>query len=75
MELNVQPIKLQISCREPTGESTFPVSVDTSFIDDKDEIALLFDAMKDNKTVKILGSYKVRAGVIEQGNASSISAP
>lgn len=67
--------KITISCREPTGESTFPVSVDTSFIDDKDEIALLFDAMKDNKTVKILGSYKVRAGVIEQGNASSISAP
>lgn len=67
--------KITISCREPTGESSFPVSVDTSFIDDKDEIALLFDAMKDNKTVKILGSYKVRAGVIEQGNASSISAP
>ncbi|EOI5715339.1 hypothetical protein [Cronobacter dublinensis] len=67
--------KLTISCREPTGESSFPVSVDTSFIDDKDEIALLFDAMKENKTVKILGSYKVRSGVIEQGNASSISQP
>ncbi|EKC5751411.1 hypothetical protein [Cronobacter malonaticus] len=67
--------KLTISCREPTGESSFPVSVDTSFIDDKDEIALLFDAMKENKTVKILGSYKVRSGIIEQGNASSISQP
>lgn len=67
--------KLTISCREPTGESSFPVSVDTSFIDDKDEIALLFDAMKENKTVKILGSYKVRSGVIEQGNASSVSQP
>lgn len=67
--------KLTLSCREPTGEDSFPVSVDTSFISDKDEISLLFDAMKENKTVKILGSYKVRAGVIEQGNASSISQP
>lgn len=67
--------KLTISCREPTGESSFPVSVDTSFINDRDELALLFDAMKENKTVKILGSYKVRAGLIEQGNASSISQP
>ncbi|MEN4974046.1 hypothetical protein ABEH62_09215 [Pantoea eucalypti] len=67
--------KLTISCREPTGEASFPVSVDTSFIDDKDEIALLFDAMKEHKTVSISGSYKVRAGVIEQGNASSISKP
>lgn len=67
--------KITISCREPAGEASFPVSVDTSFIDDKDEIALLFDAMKENKSVKILGSYKVRAGVIEQGNASSISQP
>ena len=67
--------KITISCREPTGDSSFPVSVDTSFIDDKDEIALLFDAMKENKTVKILGSYKVRSGIIEQGNASSISQP
>ncbi|WFY32756.1 hypothetical protein NFK28_07895 [Citrobacter braakii] len=67
--------KITISCREPTGEASFPVSVDTSFIDDKDEISLLFDAMKENKTVKILGSYKIRAGIIEQGNASSISQP
>ncbi len=67
--------KLTISCREPTGESSFPVSVDTSFIDDKDEVALLFDAMKENKTVKISGSYKIRSGMIEQGNASSISKP
>ena len=27
------------------------------------------------KTIKILGSYKVRSGVIEQGNASTISHP
>ncbi|EKN4770491.1 hypothetical protein ACONXG_004292 [Yersinia enterocolitica] len=67
--------KLTLSCREPTGDNSFPVSVDTSFIDDKDEISLLFDAMKENKTVKILGSYKVRAGIIEQGNASAISKP
>lgn len=67
--------KITISCREPTGEASFPVSVDTSFIDDKDEISLLFDAMKENKTVKISGSYKIRSGVIEQGNASSISQP
>lgn len=67
--------KLTISCREPTGESSFPVSVDTSFINDKDEIDLLFDAMKENKTVKILGSYKIRGGIIEQGNASTITNP
>ncbi|HFL3000055.1 TPA: hypothetical protein ACGWNK_005052, partial [Salmonella enterica] len=49
--------KITLSCREPSSEESFPVSVDTSFIDDKDEIALLFDAMKENRTVKILGSY------------------
>lgn len=67
--------KLTLSCREPSSEESFPVSVDTSFIYDKDEIALIFDAMKDDKTVKILGSYKIRAGVIEHGNASTISKP
>lgn len=67
------PDKLSVSCKEASEDSSFTVSVDTSFIDDKDEIALLFDAMKENKTVKIKGSYKVRAGVIEQGNASAIS--
>ncbi|GEM_PF-1710433 len=67
--------KLTLSCHEPTGENTFPIYVDTSFINDKDELALLFDAMKENRTVKILGSYKIRAGVIEQGNASTITAP
>lgn len=67
--------KLTLSCHEPTGEDSFPIYVDTSFISDKDEIGLVFDAMKENKTVKILGSYKIRAGVIEQGNASTISAP
>ncbi|MCA7012493.1 hypothetical protein LF934_07515 [Dickeya dadantii] len=67
--------KITLSCREPTGENSFPVSVDTSFIDDKEEIGLLFDAMKENKTVKILGSYKIRAGIIEQGNASGITKP
>ncbi|HCC2037015.1 TPA: hypothetical protein M4215_004077 [Klebsiella pneumoniae] len=67
--------KITLSCREPSSEESFPVSVDTSFIDDKDEIALLFDAMKENRTVKILGSYTIRAGVIENGNASTISLP
>ena len=67
--------KITLSCREPSSEESFPVSVDTSLIDDKDEIALLFDAMKENRTVKILGSYTIRAGVIENGNASTISRP
>lgn len=67
--------KITLNCREPSSEDGFPVSVDTSFIDDKDEIALLFDAMKENKTVKILGSYTIRAGVIENGNASMIARP
>ncbi|KFK95009.1 MULTISPECIES: hypothetical protein [unclassified Serratia (in: enterobacteria)] len=67
--------KLTLSCREPSSDENFPVSVDTSFIDDKDEISLLFDAMKENKSVKILGSYTIRAGVIEKGNASTISKP
>ncbi|EOG6955107.1 hypothetical protein QVN24_15035 [Yersinia ruckeri] len=67
--------KLTLSCREPSSEESFPVSVDTSFIVDKDEISLLFDAMKENKSVKILGSYTIRAGVIENGNASTISKP
>lgn len=67
--------KLTLSCREPSSDESFPVSVDTSFIDDKDEISLLFDAMKENKTVKILGSYTIRSGVIENGNASTISKP
>ena len=67
--------KITLSCREPSSEESFPVSVDTSFIDDKDEIALLFDAMKENRTVKILGSYTIRAGVIENGNASTITRP
>ncbi|ECK0653590.1 hypothetical protein FQU37_21200, partial [Salmonella enterica subsp. enterica] len=67
--------KITLSCREPSSEESFPVSVDTSFIDDKDEIALLFDAMKENRTVKILGSYTIRAGVIENGNASTIARP
>ncbi|EEC8741779.1 hypothetical protein [Escherichia coli] len=67
--------KITLSCREPSSEDSFPVSVDTSFIDDKDEIAILFDAMKENRTVKILGSYTIRAGVIENGNASTITRP
>lgn len=67
--------KLTLSCHEPTGDDSFPIYVDTSFINDPDEIGLIFDAMKNNKTVKILGSYKIRSGVIEQGNASTISNP
>lgn len=67
--------KITLSCREPSSEDSFPVSVDTSFIDDKDEIAILFDTMKENRTVKILGSYTIRAGVIENGNASTITRP
>lgn len=67
--------KLTLSCHEPTGETSFPIYVDTSFINDPDEIGIIFDAMKGNKTIKILGSYKVRSGVIEQGNASTISHP
>lgn len=69
------PDKLTLSCHEPTSDDSFPVYVDTSFINDPDEPGLIFDAMKNNKTVNILGSYKIRAGVIEQGNASTISNP
>lgn len=67
--------KLTLSCHEPTGDDSFPIYVDTSFINDPDELGLVFDAMKHNKTVKVLGSYKIRSGVIEQGNASTITNP
>lgn len=68
------PDKITVSCREPSGEEGFSVSVDPSFID-KDEVDLLFDAMKENRSVKVLGNFKIRSGVIEQGVASEITNP
>lgn len=67
--------KLTLSCHEPTGDHSFLIYVDTSFINDPDEIGLIFDSMKNNNSLKILGSYKVRSGIVEQGNASTISNP
>jgi len=77
IEVEIESIKrnidsLTVACRIPGMDYVFSISVNTSFID-KDESDLLFDAMKESKTVKILGNYKTRAGVIEKGNASSIT--
>lgn len=50
---------------------TFPIYVDTSFID-KEEIDLLFDAFKENRPVFILADFKSYQGKIEKGMASAI---
>lgn len=63
IEVEIESIKRNVD--------SLSVSVNTGFID-RDESDLLFDAMKESKTVKILGNYKTRAGIIEKGNASSI---
>lgn len=64
--------KYIVSCSLWTGGNTFPVNVDTSFID-KEETDLLFDAFKDNEPVNILGNIKSFQGEIQKVNASSIS--
>ncbi|PHM73654.1 hypothetical protein [Xenorhabdus kozodoii] len=76
LEVEIESIKkntdsLTVTCKTPESDHSFSISVNTGFIE-KDETDLLFDAMKESKTVKILGNYKMRAGVIEKGNASSI---
>ncbi|AUU13664.1 TPA: hypothetical protein ACSEXO_002885 [Proteus mirabilis] len=76
IEVEIESIKrnadsLSVACRIPGMDYVFSISVNTGFID-RDETDLLFDAMKESKTVKILGNYKTRGGVIEKGNASSI---
>lgn len=66
------PDKLTVTCRQVGSEETFIVYVDLSFVEPQ-EIILLFDAFKKSSVVKIQGNFKVRAGVIEQGNLSSVT--
>lgn len=66
------PDKLTVTCHQVGSEETFIVYVDLSFVEPQ-EIILLFDAFKKSSVVKIQGNFKVRAGVIEQGNLSSVT--
>ncbi|EBL1739165.1 hypothetical protein D1914_20555 [Salmonella enterica] len=66
------PDKLTVNCHEVGNDSGFVVYVDLSFVDE-DEVSLLFDAFKKSAIVKIQGNFKTRAGIIEQGNISSIT--
>ncbi|HHT7764210.1 hypothetical protein [Pasteurella multocida] len=63
--------KYIVTCRLPGGNYTFPVNVDTSFID-KEETDLIFEAFRDNKPLYILADFKSYQGNIEKGNASGI---
>lgn len=65
------PDKLTVNCHEVGSESGFVVYVDLSFVEEE-EVSLLFDAFKKSNVIKIQGNFKTRAGVIEQGNISSI---
>lgn len=65
------PEKLTVNCHEVGTESVFVVYVDLSFVEEE-EVSLLFDAFKKSNVIKIQGNFKTRAGVIEQGNISSI---
>lgn len=66
------PDKLTVNCHEVGSESGFVFYVDLSFVEEE-EVDLLFDAFKKSSAIKIQGNFKIRAGVIEQGNISSIS--
>lgn len=66
------PDKLTLTCHQIGSESSFIVYVDLSFVEPQ-EVALLFDAFKKSSAVKIQGNFKVRAGIIEQANLSSVT--
>ncbi|CNJ17967.1 Uncharacterised protein [Yersinia aldovae] len=66
------PDKLTINCHEVGSESGFVVYVDLSFVE-PEEVSLLFDAFKKSSVIKIQGNFKVRSGIIEQGNLSSVT--
>lgn len=75
-EVEIESIKKSmdkyiVTCRLPKADYSFPVNVDTSFID-KEETDLLFEAFKDNKSIYILADFKSYQGKIEKGNASAI---
>lgn len=74
--LNIESIKksldrLAITCSETGSDYTFILSVDKSFIED-DEISIIFDNFKNDKPINVFGSFKVRDGVIEKANATTI---
>lgn len=67
--------KLTITCHEDgQAESTFTVTADLSYIE-PEETKFLFDAFRDGKTVTVLGSFKVRSGIVEKGMLSSVTIP
>lgn len=66
------PDKLTVTCHQVGSDSSFIVYVDLSFVEPQ-EVAILFDAFKKSSTVKIQGNFKVRAGIIEQANLSSVT--
>lgn len=74
-EIEIDSIKKSVDRLVVTArvnqDYTFPLYVDTSFID-KDETDLLFDAFKNNEPIKILADFKIFEGKIEKANASSI---
>lgn len=66
------PDKLTVTCHQVGSEASFIVYVDLSFVEPQ-EVAILFDAFKKSSSVKIQGNFKLRAGVIEQANLSSVT--
>jgi len=66
------PNKLTVTCHQVGSEASFIVYMDLSFVEPQ-EVAILFDAFKKSSTVKIQGNFKVRGGVIEQANLSSVT--
>lgn len=63
--------KLVVTARLVNADYTFPLYVDTSFIE-KEETDLLFDAFKNNLSIRVLADFKSFQGKIEKANASSI---
>lgn len=60
------PEKLTLTCTPNGQDYTFQAYVDTEFFSDsKEKIDQLFDSMRDSKSVKLFGSYKIRSGIIE----------
>lgn len=63
---------LSVTASLESAEQTFNLVINTSFIEQA-EVEMLFDGFKNNQLVYVDGSYKIRSGVIEKANASSIS--
>ncbi|WP_063657773.1 hypothetical protein [Candidatus Arsenophonus triatominarum] len=66
------PEKLTVTCSEIDSNHSFTMYINTGFIS-QTEIDILFDAFKKDKHVAVQGSYKTRAGVIEEGVHNSVS--